>query len=141
MSSTKLLLENNNGVFLYKKDFSQESNWRSDDCYKFIYSLMGTIDYQTNRSQITLNNQQFILFNPQDEHKQLAIDDRKFLIELNPSFLNEVSQDLYPVYKDIQFATSTQKNSQISNWVKFVLDFAQLEKDDKRSMEIFLEHR
>lgn len=140
MSSTKLLLENNNGVFLYKKDFSQESNWRSDDCYKFIYSLMGTIDYQTNRSQIALNNQQFILFNPQDEHKQLAIDDRKFLIELNPSFLNEVSQALYPVHNDIQFATSTQKNSQISNWVKFVLDFAQLEKDDIRSMDIFLEH-
>lgn len=140
MRSTKLLLENNNGVFLLKKDFSQESNWRLDDCYKFIYSLKGTIDYQTNRSQITLNNQQFILFNPQEEHKQLAIDDRKFLIELNPSFLSEVSQALYPVHNDIQFATSTQKNSQISNWVKFVLDFAQLEKDDTRSMEIFLEH-
>ncbi|MGA3600126.1 AraC family transcriptional regulator [Lysinibacillus agricola] len=140
MRSTKLLLENNNGVFLLKKDFSQESNWRSDDCYKFIYSLKGTIDYQTNRSQITLNNQQFILFNPQDKHKQLAIDDSKFLIELNPSFLSEVSQALYPVHNDIQFATSIQKNSQISNWVKFVLDFAKLEKDDTRSMEIFLEH-
>ncbi|WP_374967066.1 AraC family transcriptional regulator [Lysinibacillus sp. RS5] len=140
MRSTKLLLENKNGVFLFKKDFSQESNWRSDDCYKFIYSLKGTIDYQTNRSQITLNNQQFILFNPQDEHKQLAIDDSKFLIELNPSFLSEVSQALYPVHNDIQFATSIQKNSQISNWVKFVLDFVKLEKDNTRSMEIFLEH-
>lgn len=140
MSPKKLLLENDNGVFLLKKDFSQESNWRSDNCYKFIYSLKGTIDYQTNRSQIALNNQQFILFNPQDEHKQLAIDDRKFLIELNPSFLSEVSQALYPVHNDIQFATSTQKNPQISNWVKFVLDFAHLEKDDIRSMDIFLEH-
>ena len=140
MSSTKLLLENNNGVFLYKKDFGQESNWRSDNCYKFIYSLMGTIDYQTNRSQLTLHNQHFILFNPLDEHKQLAIDDRKFLIELNPSFLNEVSQALYPVHNDIQFATHIQKNSQISNWVRFVLDFVQLEKDDTKSMEIFLEH-
>ena len=140
MSPTKLLLENDNGVFLLKKDFSQESNWRSDDCYKFIYSLNGTIDYQTNRSQVTLNKQQFILFNPEDEHKQLAIDERKFLIELNPSFLNKVSQSLYPVHTDIQFATSIQKNIQISNWVKFVLDFAQLEKDDEKSMGIFLEH-
>ena len=74
VSSTKLLLENNNGVFLYKKDFDQESNWRSDDCYKFIYSLKGTIDYQTNRRQLTLHDQQFILFNPQDEHKQLPSD-------------------------------------------------------------------
>jgi len=138
--STKLLLENNNGVFLFKKDFSQESNWRSDNCYKFIYSLKGTIDYQTNRSQIALNNQQFILFNPQDAHKQLAIDDSKFLIELNPSLLSEISQDLYPVHNDIQFATTIQKNSQISNWVRFVLDFVQLEKDDIRSIEIFLEH-
>lgn len=140
MNSTKLLLENQNGVLLYKKDFSQESNWRSDDCYKFIYSLKGNIDYQTNRNQLTLNSQQFILFNPLAEHKQLAIDDKKFLIELNPSFLSEVSQDLYPVDHDIQFALSTQKNSQISNWVRFVLDFAQLETDDTRSMEIFLEH-
>jgi len=140
VNSTKLLLENNNGVFLFKKDFSQESNWRSDDCYKFIYSLKGTIDYQTNRSQFTLNNNQFILFNPEDEHKQLAIDDRKFLIELNPSFLHEISQALYPVHNDIQFALGTQKNSQISNWVRFVLDFTQLEKDDTNSMEIFLEH-
>lgn len=140
MSSTKLLLENNNGVFLFKKKFDQESNWRSDDCYKFIYSLKGTIDYQTNRSQLTLNDQQFILLNPQDEHKQLAIDDGKFLIELSPSFLCDVSQALYPVHHDIQFATNIQKNAQISNWVKFVLDFAQLENDDIRSMDIFLEH-
>ncbi|WP_366481267.1 AraC family transcriptional regulator [Ornithinibacillus hominis] len=140
MSSTKLLLENKNGVLLYKKDFSQESNWRSDDCYKFIYSLKGNIDYQTNRSQLTLNSQQFILFNPLAEHKQLAIDDKKFLIELNPSFLSEVSQNLYPVHHDIQFALNIQKNSQLSNWVRFVLDFAQLEKDDTRSLEIFLEH-
>lgn len=140
MNSTKLLLENNKGVFLFKKDFSQESNWRSDDCYKFIYSLKGTIDYQSNRSQLTLNNQQFILLNPQDKHKQLAIEDSKFLIELKPSFLREVSQALYPVHNDIQFALGTHKNSQISNWVRFVLDFAQLEKDDIRSMEIFLEH-
>ncbi|MDQ0214020.1 hypothetical protein J2S13_000415 [Oikeobacillus pervagus] len=137
MSSTKLLLENNNGGFLFKKDFSQERNWRSDNCYKFIYSFKGTIDYQTHRSQITLNNQQFILFNPKDEHKQLAIDDRKLLIELNPSFLSEVSQALYPIHHDIQFATSTQKNFQITNWFKFVLDFSQLEKEDIRSMEIF----
>ncbi|MFD1609094.1 AraC family transcriptional regulator [Oceanobacillus luteolus] len=140
MSSTKLLLENNHGVLLFKKDFNQESNWRTDDCYKFIYSLQGNIDYQTNRNQITLNDKQFILFNPEDEHKQLAIDDSKFLIELNSSFINEISQSLYPVHHDIQFATSTQKNTQISSWVNFVLDFVRLEKDDIRSMEIFLEH-
>lgn len=140
MSSTKLLVENKHGVFLFKRDFSQESNWRSDDCYKFIYSLRGKIDYQTNRNQIALHDQEFIIFNPQDKHKQLAIDDSKFLIELNPSFLNEVSQVLFPIHHDIQFAASIQKNAQISSWVKFVSDFTQLEKDNAKSMEIFMEH-
>lgn len=140
MTQSKLLLESDNGVFLLKKDFSQESKWRSDDCYKFIYSLNGNLNYQTNRNQIAINNQQFILFNPQDEHKQLAVDERKFLIELNPSFLNRVSQSLYSVHNDVQFAACIQKNPQISNWVKYVLGYVQLEKDDTTSMNIFLEH-
>lgn len=140
MTKSKLLLESDNGVFLLKNDFNQESHWRSDDCYKFIYSLNGAINYQTNRNQINLHNQQFILFNPQDEHKQLAVDERKFLIELNPSFLNQVSQSLNFVQSEIQFASSIQKNSQISNWVRYVLDYVQLEKDDARAIELFLDH-
>lgn len=135
-----MLFEIDHGVFLLKNEFSQESNWRSDDCYKFIYSLNGSINYQTNRKQITLHNQQFLLFNPQDEHKQLAVEDRKFLIELNPSFLNQVSQSIYPVYNDIQFASFIQQNSQISNWVRYVLNYALLEKEDLESTTLFLEH-
>ena len=140
MSSKNILLENHNGVLLLKKHFNQESNWRSDDSYKFISPLRGAVYYQTNKNQITLINQQFILFNPQEEHKQLAIDDRKFLIELKPSFLNEVSHELYSLHHDIQFATSVQKNPQISNWINFVLDFIQSEIEDTRSMKLFLEN-
>ena len=140
MNSTKILIENNTGVFLLKQHFNFEGNWRSDNSYKFVSSLRGNVDYQTKRNQITLKNQQFILFNPQEEHKQLAIDDSKLLIELKPSFLNEVSQEIYSIYNDIQFATSIQKNPQISNWINFVLDFTQSEKEETRSMELFLEN-
>src|SRR5690625_182184 len=73
----KLLMETKSGVFLLKNAFNQESNWRSDNCYKFIFSLNGTIHYQTNRHDVTIDEQQFILFNPEEDHKQLAIDDRK----------------------------------------------------------------
>lgn len=138
--SQKLLMETNSGVFLLRKASNQESNWRSDDCYKFIFSVNGVIQYQTNREQLTIDEQEFILFNPEDDHKQLAIDEQKFLIELNPSFLNEVSRSLFPVQYDTQFATFTQKNPHITNWVKYVLNYAQLEQDDASSMELFLDH-
>ncbi|MEB5453641.1 helix-turn-helix transcriptional regulator [Virgibacillus pantothenticus] len=141
MTPSKIIRETAEGTFLLKKDFSQESNWRSDHCYKFIYSLDGMINYQTNRNQINFNHQQFILFNPQDEHKQLAVEGKKFLIELNPIFLNQVSKSLnFVAQNDIQFASSIQKNCQVSNWVKFVLDYVVIEKNDIHSMELFLEH-
>ncbi|MGF7013107.1 helix-turn-helix transcriptional regulator [Ornithinibacillus bavariensis] len=141
MRKSKLLMEVSNGVFLLKKDFDQESNWRSDNCYKFIYSLNGAMTYQTNRNQLILYEQQFILFNPQEEHKQLAVDDKKFLIELNPSFLNEIARFLSPMHYDIQFASFVQKYPQLTNWVQFVLQYVQLEQDEiTESTEIFLEH-
>lgn len=141
MSETNFLLEVSNGVFLFKKDFNQESNWRSDSCYKFIYSVNGAMSYQTKRTQITLDEQQFVIFNPQDEHKQLAVDERKFLIELNPSFLNQVAKSLSPIHYDIQFASCTQQYPLLTNWVQFVLEYIQLEIDDNTgSMELFLDH-
>ena len=57
----------------------------------------------------------WFLFNPQDEHKQLAVDEREFLIELNPSFLNKVLQSLYAVYNDNQFASYIRMNFIILN--------------------------
>lgn len=141
MCKTKFLMEVPNGVFLLKKDFNQEGNWRSDRCYKFIYAVNGGMSYQTKRTQLTLDEQQFIMFNPQDEHKQIAVDKIKFLIELNPSFLNQVAKSLSPVHYGIQFASCTQRYPLITNWVKFVLDYFELEKDNKtESMELFLDH-
>lgn len=36
------------GLFLLKQNPPQESNWRSDNLYKFIYALDGQLDYQTH---------------------------------------------------------------------------------------------
>ncbi|MEF2293484.1 helix-turn-helix transcriptional regulator [Virgibacillus dokdonensis] len=141
MAPSKIIRGIDKGTFLLKRDFSQESNWRADHCYKFIYSLDGMINYQTNRNQINFNHHQYILFNPQDEHKQLAVEGKKFLIELNPTFLNHVSKSVgFVVQNDIQFALNVQKSPQISNWVKFVLDYIVIEKNDPHAVELFLEH-
>ena len=79
----------------------------------------------------------WFLFNPQDEHKQLAVDERKFLIELNPLFLNKVSQSLYSVYNDIQFASYIRMNFIIPNPLDVSLDElrAEVPQDPKRGVK------
>lgn len=141
MSATKIVAETANGLFLLKQEVNQESNWRSDHCYKFIYSANGTMTYQTNRSQISLDEQQFIVFNPHDEHKQLALDNTKFLIEIEPSFLNRAARAISSLHCDIQFASYTQRHPSLTKWVQFVMDYVQCEKDgNSEAMELFLEH-
>lgn len=88
--------ENSSGngewTFFIKARGQSRKQLASDHCYKFIYSVNGTMTYQTNRSQISLDEQQFIVFNPHDEHKQLALENTKFLIEIEPSFLNRAAR-------------------------------------------------
>lgn len=141
LNKYKLIFEIPKGVFLLKKGFNQEGNWRSDSSYKFIYSLDGFIEYQTNRNQFTLEKQHFIIFNPHDEHKQLTIDGKKFLIELNPSLVNEIAKMLSPIHYDIQFAFYKNQSPQLTNWVQFILQYIQSEEDtNNKATEHFLDH-
>lgn len=135
------MIEIPKGVFLLKDDFNQEGNWRTDNSYKFIYTLDGTIAYETNRTQFTLDEQQFILFNPNDEHKQLSMNGKKFLIELNPSLVNEIAKFLSPIHYDILFASYKKQSLQLTNWVQFILQYIQSEADKNReATELFLDH-
>ena len=141
MSAKKVVLKTANGLFLFKQEVNQESNWRSDHCYKFIYSANGSMTYQTNRNQISLDEQQFLLLNPHDEHKQIAMENTKFLIEIEPSFLNRAARAISSLHFDVQFASCTQRHPSLTKWVHFVLDYVQLEEDgNSESMELFLEH-
>lgn len=134
------MIKSSNGLFLLKNDFNSESDWRYDNCYKFIYSISGSMTYQTKRSDLSLIENQFVLFNPHDEHKQLTADKKKFLIELEPTYLNRIAQSLFPTHHDIQFASYTQQYPQLVKWVQFVVEYIQLEDGPTDSEEIFLEH-
>lgn len=140
LKNKNTMIKSPNGLFLLKTDFNSESDWRYDNCYKFIYSLSGSMTYQTRRSDLSLLENQFILVNPHDEHKQLVADKKKFLIELDPFFLNTLARTLSPIHHDIQFASFIQQYPQLMKWVQFVVEYVQLEDDSPDSMEVFLEH-
>lgn len=134
-------IHSTHGAFLFKKLFNQESRWRSDDCYKFIFSPNGMTNYQTQRNQLTLLQNQFLMFNPYDEHKQISVEKSKFLIELDASHLNQIAKSILPLDYDIQFASFTQQHEQISKWAYFIINYINIEKDSPLlSKQIFLDH-
>lgn len=140
MNEQKLLIEHSNGLFLFRTNLTQEGQWRYDNCYKFIYSTKGSMRYQTKRNHLSLKEQQFILINPYDEHKQMAVDNEKFLIELNPVFLNQIAASTRSIPYDVEFASYIQQHPQFTHWVYFVHEFVRLEEVNSKPMDIFLEH-
>ncbi|MBE5108547.1 hypothetical protein IGI01_25865 [Bacillus thuringiensis] len=94
MTNKKILIERSTGALLSTNDKKKESIWRYDNCYKMIFSINGTMNYQMKRNDFSLSKEQFMIFNPYDEHKQLTVEDQKFLIELDPLFLNEIANSI-----------------------------------------------
>ncbi|MEZ0480363.1 helix-turn-helix domain-containing protein [Planococcus sp. SSTMD024] len=118
-----------------------ESLWRDDPCFKFMFSFKGSMHYQSSRNDLTIADQEFIVFNPHDGHRQLAVDDHKFLVELDGSFLKEAAMAITGNGRELHFAQTPQKNPLIEQWVHFVQQFVMLEMESGNgSSEIFLEH-
>jgi AraC-like DNA-binding protein len=141
VSISNLIVNASNGLFLLKNEFEQESNWRFDNCYKFVFSMSGSMSYQTKKSQYSLAENQFILFNPHEEHQQLSVDKRKFLIEIDSSFLKQAVQSLSLTNYDIQFASLTQQHPQLTKWAQFVTEYVLLEQESiNGSTDFFLDH-
>ncbi|MCM3734866.1 AraC family transcriptional regulator [Bacillus cytotoxicus] len=139
MANNKILIERSTGVLLSTNNKKSESIWRYDNCYKMIFSINGTMNYQMKRNDFTLSKEQFMILNPYEEHKQLAVENQKFLIELDPLFLNDIANSINSYNYDIQFANSIQKNPQITQWVLFVSEYLRNENIDN-SLEVFLDH-
>ncbi|QNK86238.1 AraC family transcriptional regulator [Sporosarcina sp. resist] len=136
-----ILLQASNCLLLSTDLKKTESHWRDDPYYKFIYSIKGSMQYQSKRNEFSLNENEFIIFNPHDEHKQILVDNHKFLIELDSKFLNEMTASVSFIRDDLFFAQSSQKHPLIMQWVLFVNQYMQLEgPNGSRSSEIFLEH-
>ena len=141
MTNKKILIERSTGALLSTNDKKKESIWRYDNCYKMIFSINGTMNYQMKRNDFSLSKEQFMIFNPYDEHKQLTVEDQKFLIELNPMFLNEIANSINSNNYDIQFANSIQKNPQITQWTLFVSEYVSMYNENTdNSVALFLDH-
>jgi AraC-like DNA-binding protein len=134
------LIPTNNGLLLSTNQKRGESLWRDDGCYKLIFSLKGKMHYETSRNPLSLEENTFILFNPNDLHRQLKVD-HKFLIELQPSFLNDVAYSILHANINLNFAHIVHKNRLMTQWVQFVDQFISFESaNENNELDIFLEH-
>ncbi|WP_339180701.1 AraC family transcriptional regulator [Oceanobacillus sp. FSL W7-1293] len=136
------ILSTDQGLFLFKTEFEQESIRRSDNCYKFIYSLGGDMTYQLPHQDLTFYTDQMLLLNPYDPHRQLEVAHHKFLIELNPELINQAAKNLMNHHSaDIQFAQMPQQSLQIKKWVAFILDYIDVSNGVMdASMKVFLDN-
>lgn len=136
-----VLIPVTNGLLLSTTQKKSESNWRSDLCYKFIYSIKGTMDYQAGKQDLAISQGQFLLLNPFEEHRQLKVSHHKFLIELSPSFLEATAASFSKNGSEPQFGLIVQKHPQITQWVQFIHDYIQLTDPGANSdLPLFLEH-
>lgn len=135
------LVEVSNCLLLSTNQKKTESFWRNDPCYKFLFSLKGSMNYQSRRNSFSLMENEFMVFNPHDEHRQLAVDDHKFLVELDVTFLNEATAAILGTQGDLFFAQITQKHPLVEQWVHFVQKYILLEGEaGSVSSQVFLEH-
>ena len=135
------LFEASDCLLLSTDQKKSESLWRNDPCYKFMFSLKGSMNYQSRRNDFSINENEFMVFNPHDQHRQIAVDDHKFLVELDPTFLNEATAAITVIQEDLFFAQTTQKNPLVEQWVQFVQQYMLLEgQDGSQSSEVFIEH-
>lgn len=118
-----------------------ERDWRSDNCFKFIFSPLGSGKYQTAYGEIAINQNTFFIFNPNDRHKQLVTEHEKFLVELQPTILYEAAQQLNIKQSYLEFSTVAYKHPQIENWVHFVRHFLMCNKESNTSVnQLFLDN-
>ncbi|GEN44621.1 AraC family transcriptional regulator [Alkalibacillus haloalkaliphilus] len=135
------LLHSDVGLFLLRQNFDQESDWRSDNCYKFVFSVGGATNYQTNRQEMTMSQHQFLMFNPSEDHKQIAVDHSKFLVELDRQMLNELSSSIYNQPFEVQFASLVQFTNPVSQWTQFIIRHLKVLEDEPLMVkQSFLDH-
>ncbi|GGC77997.1 hypothetical protein GCM10007216_05670 [Thalassobacillus devorans] len=136
-----MILENENGLLLKRMDHLGERDWRSDPCYKIIFSPFGRGEYQTPHGDISIDQHAFFIFNPMDAHKQLLATREKFLIEVHPSMLQAASEQLGIGEKEPEFSLISYRHPLIRKWMAFVRDFLSLNEDsDPSTNQFFLEN-
>ncbi|RWZ58589.1 AraC family transcriptional regulator [Halobacillus fulvus] len=136
-----MILENSNGLLLKRNDGLGERDWRSDDCYKIIFSPYGRGEYQTPQGDIRIDQDDFFIFNPMDEHKQLHATKEKFLLEIRPMMLNAVAEQMALKGGEPEFSVIPFRHPQIQKWMSFVSDFLSLnEGSHPATQQLFLDN-
>ncbi|SEA22479.1 AraC-type DNA-binding protein [Thalassobacillus cyri] len=118
-----MILDNENGLLLMRHDGLEERTWRSDTCYKLIFSYFGRGAYQTHSGDLSIEKDEFFIFNPEIDHKQLSVTQEKFLVEIQPSLLREAAERMGIKQAEPEFALISYKHPQVRQWVSFIRDF------------------
>ncbi|MGA9289157.1 MAG: AraC family transcriptional regulator [Anaerobacillus sp.] len=117
-----MILDNENGLLLMRNDQLGERYWRSDECYKLIFSPFGKGYYQTSHGDISIDKSEFVIFNPNEDHKQLLATKEKFVVEIQPSLLQDAAERMGHNGSP-EFSLLSYKHPQIRQWMTFVRDF------------------
>ncbi|MDP4549302.1 AraC family transcriptional regulator [Alkalihalobacillus macyae] len=126
------------GLLLMRNDRLLERSWRSDQCYKFIFSHTGKGLYEIPRGDISIGEGMFLMLNPGDPHRQLHVTDEKFLVEIDQLLVKNVCIDLGITKTHPNFASISLRHPQLMQWVSFVREF--IVHSDPNERSFFLDH-
>ena len=133
-----MIWDTDKGLFLQRFDQLGERDWRSDRCYKLIFSPFGKGTYQTKYGDLSIDQHEFVIFNPLDEHKQLGATKEKFLVEMDPLLLSEAAEGMNLKCLPIEFASLSYKHTQITQWSHFMREF--LSHQQGKAADLFIDH-
>ena len=136
-----MILENENGLLLMRHEQLGERDWRSDPCYKIIFSPYASSKYQTPQGDIQIHQNEFFIFNPVDHHRQLQAATEKFLIEVQPAALHAAAEQMGIKKIEPEFSFMSFRHPQIQQWMSFVRDFLSLHETSSPSInQLFLDN-
>src|SRR5690625_1300058 len=132
-----MIINNDNGLLLMRHDKLGERDWRSDSCYKLIFSLFGKTSYQTYSGDVSIDNDAFLILNPSVEHKQIDVTQEKFLVEVQPSLLQDAAEQLGLKQTSPEFSLISYKHPQIRKVVSFVISLLSIHDGSKSCTSVF----
>jgi len=136
-----MIIANNNGLILIRRNHLEERNWRDDTSYKFIFSFFGKSVYQTHYEDLTIHVGEFFIFNPNEPHKQLKVTQEKFLIEIEPEVVKEAAIQLGIEQPEPEFSAQAFRHPLISQWASFIHNyFIQQEAEELPANDLFLDN-
>lgn len=141
----EILIRRPQGLLLYRNDKSAPGKLREDPSYKLLFGGQGITRYQIQKRLLHLPEQHFLVISPSTRYQQIQYDREKILVEIEPSLMSDAAESIGGLrHKDLLFALQVQKHPQISQWVRFVKDVADLyssaDEDETKELAVFFDH-